>query len=122
MSGDWAVTWFVVTLDDRSIRLEVSPPGREPWQADIPWDSVARVCFEAEGPLDSDSLYVFTSMRPQSWVIPVEAAGGRQLLDELIRRDLFAASLAIEAMQAHHGLFCWPPGDPGSGPVMHDRS
>lgn len=90
MSSDSPVSWFVVTLDDRSFSLEVSPPGREPWHADIPWDSVARVCFEAEGPLVSDGLYVFTSIRPESWVcrvrvIPVEAAGGPRLLDELIR-------------------------------------
>jgi hypothetical protein len=31
-------------------------------------------------------------------VIPVEAVGGQQLLDELIRRDLFDARLAIEAV------------------------
>jgi hypothetical protein len=87
----------------------VSPPGRQPWQADIPWDSVVRVWFEAEGPLDSDSLYVFTSLRAESWVIPAEADGGQQLIDELIRRDLLNARRAIEAAYAHHGLFCWPP-------------
>lgn len=114
MSSGWSVGWFAVALNEQSIRLEVSPPGREPWQAVIPWDSVARVCFEAEGPMASDSLYVFTSLRPESWVIPVEAAGAEQLLDELIRRGLFDARLAIEAMQAEHGLFCWPPGGPGS--------
>jgi hypothetical protein len=114
VSSDWSVSWFVVAPDTRSFSLEVSPPGREPWQAVIPWDSVTRVCFEADGPLASDSLYVFTSLRPESWVIPVEAVGGQQLLNELIRRGLFDASLAIEAIQAHHGLFCWPPGEPGA--------
>lgn len=114
MGVDWSVRWFAVTLDGRSFSLQVSPPGRESWQAVIPWDSVARVCFEAAGPLASDSLYIFTSLRPESWVIPVEAVGGQQLLDELIRRDLFDARLAIDVAQAHHGFFCWPPGEPGT--------
>lgn len=113
MSDDWSVGWFAITLGTRSFSLQVSPPGREPWQAVIPWDSVSRVCFEAEGPLASDSLHVFTSLRPESWVIPVEAVGGQQLLDQLIRRGLFDARLAIEAVQAHCGLFCWPPEEPG---------
>lgn len=114
MSGGSSIGWFVVTVADRPIGLEVSPPRREAWQADIPWDLVVRVCFEAEGPLESDSLYVFTRLRPESWVIPVEGAGGQQLLDELIRWGLFDARLVIEAMQADCGLFCWPPCEPGS--------
>lgn len=73
-----------------------------------------RFCFEAGGPLESDSLYVFTRLRPESWVIPVEGAGGQHLLDELIRRGLLDARLAIEAMQADHGFFCWPPDKPDS--------
>lgn len=55
LSVDWPVRWFAVTLDGRSFSLRARPPGREPWQAVIPWDSVARVCFETAGPLASDS-------------------------------------------------------------------
>lgn len=113
MSGDWSVSWFVITMDDRSFTMDVSPPGHEPWRERIAWDSVVMVCFEAEGPEVSDGLYVFTSIRPESWVIPVEAVGGLRLLGELVRRGLFDAGLAIEAAQADHGLFCWPPGEPG---------
>jgi hypothetical protein len=38
-------------------------------------------------------------------------AGGPELLDELIRRGLFDAKVAIEAASATEGLFCWPPLD-----------
>jgi hypothetical protein len=105
------IDWFVVTTDDRSVSLSVSPPGRSPWQAVIPWDSVVRVCFEAADFLASDDLYIFTSLRPESWLIPAEADGGQELLGELIRRGLFDAGLAITAAQAHEGIFCWPPLD-----------
>lgn len=111
VSEQGQISWFVVTTGGRSIGLSVCPPGREPWQAEIPWDSVIRVCFEAEGPLISDGLYIFTSVRAESWVVPTEAVGGPQLLSELIRRGLFDAGLAITASQAQHGLFCWPPND-----------
>lgn len=109
------IDWFVVVTDDRSVSLSVSPPGRPAWQAVIPWDSVTRVCFEAADFLVSDGLYIFTSLRPESWLIPTEADGGQELLSELIRRGLFDARLAIIAAQAHEGLFCWPPPDePGT--------
>ena len=106
------ISWFVVITDDQSIHLSVTPPGRPPWQAVLPWNSVTRVCFEAEGPLVSDSLYLFTRLRPESWVVPVEAQGGTALLQELIRRRLFDPALAISAMTALQGVFCWPDESP----------
>ena len=110
------IGWFVVMTGDSSVSLPVSPPGRGPRQAVIPWDSVTRACFEAAGFAVSDDLYMFTSLRPESRLVPVEADGGRELLSELIRRGLFDASLAITAVQAHEGMFCWPPLDePGTG-------
>ncbi|MBO0831636.1 MAG: hypothetical protein J2P29_06660 [Actinobacteria bacterium] len=102
------IGWFVVTMDDQSIRLTVTPPGRAPWQALLPWSSITRVCFEAEGMLESDTLYLFTSLRPESWVVPVEGVGGVALFQELISRRLFDPGLAIRAMYAESGLFCWP--------------
>lgn len=113
-----SVSWFVVIFDDQSIILSVSPPGDQPWNAVIAWDSVTRVCFEAADLLRSDSLYVFTSLRPESWVIPAEGEGGQRLLRELIRRGLFDADVAIKAAYAHEGLFCWP--SPGEPDMTHD--
>src|SRR5215472_3344372 len=105
MNSPGQLSWFVVTSDDEAIYLSVSAPQRQPWQATIPWASVTRVCFAAEDWDLSDGLYLFTDLRPESWVVPVEADGGTQLLDELIRRGLFDASLAIRAAQAVSGMF-----------------
>lgn len=99
------IDWFVVTTDDQSIHLSVTPPGRPAWQAVLPWNSIVRVCFAAEDLLTSDGLYLFTSLRPESWAVPVEAVGGSSLLQELIRRRLFDPGLAIPALS---GIFCWP--------------
>jgi hypothetical protein len=67
------------------------------------------VRLAAEGPTDSDGLYIFANRRPESWPVPIEAAGGADLLSELIRRGLFDAGLAIAAALAPRGQFCWPP-------------
>ncbi len=61
--------------------------------------------------LEPDSLYVFVRQRPESYAIPMEAEGGLELFDELIRRKLFDAELAIRAAMATEGLFCWPEGE-----------
>lgn len=109
------IDWFVVATDSKSIRLSVTPPHRPAWQAVIPWESITRVCFAAEDPLVSDGLYLFTNLRPDSWVVPVEAVGGTLLLDELARRRLFDPALATKALTAVSGLFCWPDERPGGG-------
>ena len=101
--------WFRVTFDDEYVRLDVAPPGRDPWKAHFAWAGIVRVCFKAEGLEASDGVYVFTSDRPESYAIPVEAAGGADFWTEVIRRGLFDAHLAIEAASASEGLFCWPP-------------
>jgi hypothetical protein len=111
MSSPGSISWFRVTMSDEAISLSVSAPGGPAWQAVIPWDSIIRVCFAAEGPLESDGLYIFTDLRPESWAIPIEADGGTDLLHELVRRRLFDARLAITAALALSGLFCWPPAD-----------
>ena len=37
MNSPGPVSWFHVTSDEDAIHLSVSAPGREPWQARIPW-------------------------------------------------------------------------------------
>jgi hypothetical protein len=103
--------WYKVTWDDAAVRLDAAPPGRAPWKASFAWSSVTRVCFKAEGPLASDGIYIFTSARPESFPIPMEASGGAALWDEILRRGLFDAELAIKAAAAPEGLFCWPSQD-----------
>jgi len=106
-----SIDWFVVTTDDQSVYLSVVATALETWRDRIRWDSVIQVCVEAK-PGISYCLYVFTSLRPESWVIPVEATGGTQSLDALVRRGLFDAGLAAKATSSPTGLFCWPPAEP----------
>jgi hypothetical protein len=106
--------WYHVRLSDSGIGLEVSPPGREAWQAEILWSDIVRVCFKAEDGLLSDGWYFFTRHRPESYAVPVEADGGEALLDELLKRKLFDAELAIRAASAIDEVFCWPPFDEDS--------
>jgi hypothetical protein len=101
--------WFRVRVGESGIRLEVSPPDREAWEAEIRWSDIVRVCFKAEGGLLSDGWYFFTRHRPESYAVPVEADGGDVLLDELLKRKLFDAELAIRAACAIDEVFCWPP-------------
>jgi len=100
--------WFVVTYDQVEVRLDVAPPGRTPWKDSFAWSSIQRVCFASEGPGSSDGIYIFTSKRPESYVIPTEARGGQDVWSEFIRRGLFDAQLAIQAAGSANGLFCWP--------------
>jgi hypothetical protein len=100
--------WFRVSWDAERVALDVAPPGREAWVSEFRWDTISRVCFKAEGLEASDGVYVFTTLRPESYIIPIEAAGGHEFWNELIRRGLFDAELAIEAASAPEGLFCWP--------------
>jgi len=57
----------------------------------------------------SDEIYVFTTQRPESYLIPTEAKGGSELWSEIIRRGLFGPELAIKAASSVEGLFCCPP-------------
>ena len=93
------------------VHLNVAPPGQEPWASPFEWATVIRVCFKGEGLLASDGIYVFTSTRPESHVIPTEASGGEDFWNEILSRGLFDAELAITAATTPEGLFCWPPGD-----------
>jgi hypothetical protein len=103
--------WFFVTFDEQAVHLRAEPPGKAAWSQSFRWDAVVRVCFKAEGMGVSDGIYVFTTDRPESYVIPAEAQGGDALWSEILRRKLFDATLAIEAACSPGGLYCWPPAD-----------
>ena len=100
--------WYRVRVTDAGIALDVAPPRREAWHADILWGDIIRVCFRAE-PLLSDGLYLFTKHRPESYAVPVEAEGGSDLVEQLLKRKLFDAELLIRAAAETEGVFCWPP-------------
>jgi hypothetical protein len=98
--------WYRVRFDARGLTRAAAPPGRPAWEDAVAWADIMRVCLEMEGAFGSDSLYLFTRQRPESYAIPLAAAGAQDLLGELIRRGLFDAELAIQAATAE-GLFCW---------------
>jgi hypothetical protein len=101
--------WFFVTFDDKAVQMRAGPPGEKPWSQEFAWDTVTRICFEANDVYMSDGIYVFTTQRPGSYVIPTEAQGGAELWGEILRRKLFDAELAIKAACSTGGLYCWPP-------------
>jgi hypothetical protein len=61
--------------------------------------------------MDCDEIYIFTSERPESYLIPMEASGALELWNEIIKRELFSAKLAVEAASTVGQLFIWPPID-----------
>ena len=114
--------WYFVTFDDEKVSIRAEPPGKEAWSAEFTWRSIERVCFKAEELYVSDGIYVFTSARPESYAIPIEANGGGELWGEILRRKLFDAELALEAVGSTAGVFCWPPEDsPRESAVMREK-
>ena len=100
--------WFRIRFDDVVISLQVEPPGRESWAAEIQWGRIIRVCFKAGDFFDPDMIYIFTDERPESYAIPAEADVEGALWNEILRRQLFDAEVAIQAMSSTNQLFCWP--------------
>ena len=104
--------WFSIDSDDHQVTISANPPGGEVWTHAFAWESVIRVCFKAGGPFDQDELYVFTAVRPESFVIPMEASGAPSFLDELMTRGLFPAEQSIQAAMMEEGeILCWPPAE-----------
>ncbi|HEU4670724.1 MAG TPA: hypothetical protein VFR91_08440 [Dyella sp.] len=102
-------SWFHVTFDDVHVHLDVHPPGRPAWQDAFGWDAIVRVCFRDEGPYASDGLYIFTTLRPESFVIPTEADGGEAFFVALFERGYFPAEVFRKAVASTDGgLYCWP--------------
>lgn len=100
--------WFKTSFDEEGITLDVNPPAFDPWQSRIEWSRIIRICFKAGDFLETDEIYIFTDERPESRVIPTEAAGGLDLWNEIVRRGLFDAELAIRAASSSNELFCDP--------------
>ena len=101
--------WYHVRFDEKALYRDVAPAGRAPWTDAFDWADVIRVCFMAGDGLTSDDLYVFTSKREESYLIPTDADGGSALIGELMRRGLFPPELMLEAVKTEGKLFCWPP-------------
>lgn len=105
--------WFTVRFDKKEVEISAKPPGKKSWKQVFPWESVERVCFKDERANASDGIYVFTSLRQESFVIPVEASGGTEFLHELVSKGLFPEHLMKEAaLSTNGGFYCWPPVEP----------
>ncbi len=100
--------WFLVRFDSDSISLEVNPPNRPAWTAQIEWKHINRICFKAGDLYSPDEIYIFTDERPESYLIPTEANGGDALWKEILERNLFDAETAIEAATSTNKLLCCP--------------
>ena len=100
--------WFLVHFDSDSISLEVSPPNRSAWTAQIEWKRINRICFKAGDLYNPDEIYIFTDERPESYLIPTEATGGDALWKEILERNLFDAETAIVAATSTNKLLSCP--------------
>ena len=104
--------WYLVVSDNISVSLDVSPSGKEPWKDTFKWDSVVRICFKDEGLYFSDTYYVYTSNREESYVIPAEASGGQEFVEKMLDLKMFDEQYFIEAMgSTNGGYYCWPKHD-----------
>jgi hypothetical protein len=115
-AADGTIAWYQVRFDESGITRDVRPPQKAAWQDEIAWQEIIRVCFKTQEFYESDEIYIFTRARPESYLIPTEAQGGQALLQELIRRGLFDAELAIQAMSTTNELFCWPESESDGKP------
>ena len=97
-------TWYHVSFDEEWVYLDISGE-----KTRFRFDEITRVCYQLWSFMMTDELYIFTRTRKESYLIPVEAAGGAELWGEIIDRGLFDAQLAIDIMSKDIGLYCWPP-------------
>jgi hypothetical protein len=100
--------WFFVTFDEFTVNIRANPPDGKGWEQSFLWSTVERVCFKDEGLYQSDGIYVFTSERPESFVIPTEANGANEFFGALVGRGLFLANIMAMAVSSTDGSFyCW---------------
>ncbi|MBE0526598.1 hypothetical protein E4H12_15995 [Candidatus Thorarchaeota archaeon] len=102
--------WFEVSYDAENITISRRKLLVLKSVKMIPWARIIRICFLAGDQIRFDEVYIFTDERPESYVIPLDAYDGLQLWNEIIKRGLFDAELAIKAASASSDeLLCWPP-------------
>ncbi len=76
----------------------------------IRWETITRVCYNVQAMpwAIEDEILIFTSERPEHYEISKEETGANSLWEEILRRGLFDAKLAVD-MKKSSGVFCWPP-------------
>lgn len=101
--------WLHVKFDENRVHMKADPRDRPGWEQSFDWKSIIRICFENGDWMSSDTIYVFTDAREESYVIPTQADGGAEFWSEVIRRKLFDTELAIEMATQSEGFACFPP-------------
>ncbi len=100
--------WYRVSFDEQRLYRNVAPPGRAAWGDALEWARIIRVCYQVGDFIDPDEIYLFSDERPESYLIPLSADGGKELFDEILRRQLLPGDLALQAMLTPETLVCWP--------------
>ena len=102
--------WFKIELNADYVTIKASPPENDPWEQSFTWAAVTRVCFKNEEGLVSDAFYIFTTLRKESFIIPIDANGGKEFVQEIRKRGLFPEDITITAFASTEGgVYCWPP-------------
>jgi hypothetical protein len=99
--------WFV-RFDEHAIHLVVHSPNQAAWEQQIAWEQITRICFRAGRWPTSGDMFLSTSEKPDGYLIPVDADGGKALWSEIRVRGLFSSAMAHEAVGVLDELFCSP--------------
>ena len=80
-------SWYHVSFDDKYIYRKVSPPGKEKWSDKLKWSTIKRICYRTGSEFyETDEIYIFTFLREESYLIPMEAYGASELFNEIINK------------------------------------
>lgn len=85
--------WYTVSFDEHALQVHCAPPGHEAWGERLPWSGIARAELVEEGLSASDRVRLVSREGGEPLLeVPIEADGGREFLQELLRRDLLDVS------------------------------
>jgi hypothetical protein len=107
-SMDTIHEWFVVRFDEHAIHLVAHPPNEAAWEQQIAWEQITRICFRIGRWPASGDMFLSTSAKPDGYLIPIDADGGKALWSEIRVRGLFSNAMADEAVGVLDELFCSP--------------
>ena len=105
-------TGWIVEWDNTVIRIKRTDGTSEEGDHEFLWNSIVRVCFSDGGMAMSDWLILSVHGTAKPLLLPLEARGGTDFMDELHRRDYFPREIFDRAMRSTDGgTYCWPPDD-----------
>lgn len=80
--------WFFVSFNEIEVKIYVNPPNGNTWEEIFYWDSINKICYQFEDVYTSDGLYIYTTLRKNPFIIPLECNGGEIFIMELIKKNL----------------------------------